>query len=219
VYLCVITVNYNKDISNILGDKWTIEKVWHYDNSSVVFNKSSDFTKESNQFNLEKVDKKNIIFFNSGDKVNNINDCKIQDTIFDKSLIEKDTIQNPLSNQEEERGDFTVKDINKNEDPKKFLKKKNKKLNKAHDSIKKESKAPSSSTAIIKQEGEGKVEGNIKKDIQVIENKTEEEVVEDNVEQKNKEIKKIIPEKPKMRDYKNSSDYQKALRVYYKLVE
>ena len=209
IYLSFLLVNYNSDKSNVLGDQWVSKKIWHYDNSTVVYNKIVSYATDNQQFKSYKLNKKDIIFFNSDDN----NDCLRNDTIINENYSEKDTINNIINIQD---NNSTTNNINRVTEAKKNIKKFNYKDKPSKPEINKVENNEENKQIKIQDDFEilntSKIIDTLNTDI------TKQEVDETNITKENIDNKNI-PTKPKMKDYKNSSEYQKALREYYKLIE
>ena len=209
IYLSFLLVNYNSDKSNILGDQWVEKKVWHYDNSTVVYNKIVNYTTDKQQFKSYKLNKKDIVFFNSDDN----NDCLSNDTIINENYSEMDTINNIINIQ---NNDSATNNIKGETEAKKNIKKINKKDKPSKIQVNKVEINEENKQVKIQDDVEilntSKVIDTLNADI------TKQEVDGTNITKENIDNKNI-PIKPKIKDYKNSSEYQKALREYYKLIE
>ena len=203
LFISILMVISNKDNTRVYGE-------WHFDQSVGKFlqniNKEDpDYYLNNMNFNYGSYPAQNIIFFNN-------NSCESAEVVLD-TLILGDSIRKDLSSDSEK----VIKGLQKNFN---FLSSEAQSLVKTIETtIVKES---------IKQGFGSKLSEEIKKNDEMDDPIVEEPIVEEPILEKpiletkdeiRLEPKKKDPVKPLFKDFNNSTDYQRALRKYYKEIE
>ena len=233
-YLFIVaSCNSNNIDFDDFGDDWQIDEDWHYvlqgnkdwhfTNSLASFmqNVPSELQDEKSWHKYSGKEILNNMNFNYGD----YNSCEA--VSFQTGLVASDTINEALDNivNEEDQSQVNViaeKKVEKKIE-KKIEKKVEKKVEKKKIIVNRENNEANSESIINTNETVEEKEV-VEEVIDIDKKNTIAEVIEEDIQIKepikNKvKVEKVKIEKPKMKDYKNSSDYQKALRKYYKSIE
>ena len=219
-YLFIVaSCNSNNINFDDFGDDWQIDENWHFTNSLASFmqNVPSELQDEKSWHKYSGKEILNNMNFNYGD----YNSCEV--VSFETGVVATDTINDALDNIANEEDQSQVNVIVEKKAEKKAEKKVEKKkiiVNRSNDEPSSESIINTNETVEEKDVVEEVVEEVVDIDEKDVSPEVNEEDVQIKEPVKNKvKVEKVKIEKPKMKDYKNSSDYQKALRKYYKSIE
>ena len=215
-YLCMLIANYNNTETNVMGESWEITKEWEFKASnSQNWNFDFSIAKFFQAIKSSAKSERAWSRYTGRDVLNNTNFNFGEPSLSSISFLEINESTLPPPPPAPEVGiEEDSEPIEKKEDPimqkKKPVVKKSKKIVKELPKpiIEKVDEIVKDHKEVIKEESIDVKEEVIIEEVQATQAKKEEPV----------ELKQTI-KKPNIKDYKNSYQYQKALREYYKEIE
>ena len=217
VYLCFVIVNHSQS-ENLFADNWNNTNDWHFDQISTNINQNTDFNSTF------------IFTENITPSVNNMNFHYGNVSLVDVQLFQVNSNEvvindiDSISSQDTSKIDSQKEVVLEKEtkiNEKSVLNKNNKIVKETPKIIQETPNIISDNTTnIILDNDDEKIEG-LEQDTEEEKEIIEEAEVDQDIAVENRNVQKKTQDiqKPKFKDYKNSIEYQNALREYYKAIE